>query len=169
LLFSCLHCCSSFLFTLLLSSPLCIVVLLFTLLLSSLPHYCFPICVQVQVSSQLFFFGLLLFLCSYLLKDLVLPPPFPLIRIIGSCQESTTCVFFSFFFFFHVFCSSILIAFYFGLWCKAWLGMNCFENKHKPFEKKIYNFVSLLICNCFGSFLVVHKSFVNVCIIHNCA
>ncbi len=99
LLFSCLCCCFSLLFTLLFSSTLCIVVLLFTLLLFSLPHYCSPICAQVQVFSWLFFFNLLLLLCCYLLKDLVPPPSIPSYKSNWELQESTTCILFPPFFF----------------------------------------------------------------------
>ncbi len=138
MLFSYLHCCSF----------LCHIIVLLFVLKYKFFHGCF--------SSTSYCFCVVI--CWRILCH---PLPFPLIRLIGSCQESTTCVLFPPFFF-HVFCSSILIVFYFGLWCKAGLGMNCFGDKHKPIENIFYNFVSLFICKCFGSFLVVHRSFVNV-------
>jgi len=108
MLSSYLHCCFSsfgvvaFLFTLmflLLHSIICVDVLLFMLLLSSLPRWCSPtlstrfFVILFSFLHYYFPFVLLLFMCCYSLKDLVLPLCIP------SCKNwewsrMTTCIFF---------------------------------------------------------------------------
>jgi hypothetical protein len=67
------------------------------------------------------FFTLLLLLCCYSLKDLVLPPCIPSYKIWKSLKINNLHFFNKFFFFFFSSCLLFLCfyLFIFGLWCKA--------------------------------------------------
>ncbi len=118
LLFSYSHCCYPFLFVLPL---LCSAITL-------LSSFC---CWSPILVTR--FFTLLLLLCCYSLKDLVLPPCIPSYKSWKSLRVNNLHFFNKFFFFPHVYCSYVFI--YLFLVCGARLVMNCFGNKHKPFEK----------------------------------
>jgi hypothetical protein len=78
----------------------------------------------------------------------------------------TTRIFFLYFFSFLLFfiLMSFVRMFWFFLFlvCDARLIMIVLETNVNPLKNIFYNFVSLLACKCFGSFLIVHKFFINV-------